>query len=70
MFSAVGTAAKNATQIVKKLLSIFTNKYIKTIGLVALTVYISVAINQYYRPIQEVIHKGIVWTYDKRTLIL
>ena len=65
IFAAVGTAAKNATQIVKKLLSIFTNKYIKTIGLVALTVYISVAINQYYRPIQEVIHKGIVWTHDK-----
>lgn len=40
-------------------------KYLKTAGLVALTVYISVAINAYYRPIQETIHKGIVWTYGK-----
>ena len=65
MFAAVGTAAKNAKNLALKVLSIFTNKYLKTIGLVAITVYISVAINQYYRPIQEVIHKGIVWTHDK-----
>ena len=42
-----------------------TTQYLKTAGLVALTVYISVAINAYYRPIQETIHSGIVWAYDK-----
>ena len=42
----------------------------KTIGLVALTVYISVAINPVLKTIQEVIHKGIVWTHDKRNLLL
>ena len=65
IIAAGGTAAKNAKNLALKVLSIFTNKYLKTIGLVALTVYISVAINQYYRPIQEVIHNGIVWTHGK-----
>ena len=41
------------------------NKYLKTAGLMALTVYISVAINAYYRPIQETIHKGVVWAYNQ-----
>ena len=36
-----------------------------TVALMALTVYISVAINAFYRPIQEWIHEGIVWTYNK-----
>ena len=31
----------------------------------ALTVYISVAINAYYRPIQEAIHEGVIWAYSK-----
>ena len=40
-------------------------KPLKTIGLIALTVYLSVAISAYYRPIQEFIHKGIGWVYSK-----
>ena len=40
-------------------------KPLKTLGLVILTVYISVTISAYYRPIQEVIHKGIGWVYSK-----
>ncbi len=40
-------------------------KPLKTVGLIALTVYLSVAISAYYRPIQEYIHKGIGWVYSK-----
>ena len=36
-----------------------------TVAIMALTVYISVAINAFYRPIQEWIHEGIIWTYNK-----
>lgn len=59
-FLAASVAAKSTITFLKP-----TNKYVKTAGLMALTVYISVAINAYYRPIQEAIHNGVVWAYDK-----
>lgn len=63
LFLAGETAAKIVIRSVLKVLA--WSKSFKTLGLIALTVYISVAINAYYRPIQEVIHEGIVWTHKK-----
>lgn len=60
MFLAIGNIARNTTTKIYNLINAtINNKYMHTVGLVALTVYLSVAVNQYYRPIQEVIHKGI-----------
>ena len=59
-FLAVPAVAKSTITTLKP-----ANKYLKTAGLMALTVYISVAINAYYRPIQEAIHNGVVWAYGK-----
>ena len=67
LFVAGGTAAKHVIRSVLKILAWL--KSFKTLGLVALTVYISVAINAYYRPIQEVVHDGIIWTYEKNEVI-
>jgi serine protease Do len=60
LITYLGIALKSANNTIKKYSKTFT---------VLLAVVLSTVVNSYYRPIQESVHDGINWIYEKNEII-